>query len=109
MSSSVRGGFVVPTGEVVACVVVGLAVDVVAGADEEACALALAVSVGGAELEVAGVVNSIGAIVNACVGTGAALAEAAGAGATGGALCVAFQAKNAITQTMVAPPMPIAS
>lgn len=87
----------------------GLAVDVVVGedADADACALAVAVSSGGAEPDDAGDVNSIGAIVNACVGTGAALAEAAGA--TGCVLCVAFHAKNAMTHTTVAPPMPIAS
>lgn len=108
MSSSVRGGFVVPVGAEVACEVpVGFAVDVVAGADEEACALGAAVSSGAAEPDDAGDVNSIGAIVNACVATGAALAEAAGA--TGCALCVAFHAKNAIAHTSVAPPMPIAS
>jgi len=97
----------VPVGADAREVAVGFPVDVVVGAGVAECADA--VSSGAAEPDEAGAVNSIGAIVNACVGAGAALADAAGAGATGCALCVAFHTKNATTQSTVAPPMPIIS
>ncbi len=107
MSSSVRGGFDVPAGAVAREVPAGFVVAVPAGADDEACALAVVVSSGAAEP--AGDVNSIGAIVNACVGAASVLVDAAGAFTTAGALCVALHTKNATTQSTVAPPIPIMS